>query len=414
MGSSRYEPAFRSNGDRLSRFADCLRSLGDTLADRRVRVVIGASASPEGGAAMNALLCRERLRSASDALAGAGLEPELLPQAEVVLGRVGVVSEEGLAEAVRSSSIDGELKSGILEVLADSSAGYSEKIRILKEKDGGRCWKALSEDCFPDMRYFRAELVFAGSGDSAGSEPQTAAPSDSLLKIAPPASSETASGTSSDISSGASSETPSETSSTALSGASSVAADSLAVPADSSECGSVRNKILVKTNVVGLSLLMANAGAEFGLSRHISVHIPVYYSGIDYFSSRVKFRTFALQPELRWNFSGIDGLFAGVHFTLAYFNIAVGGDWRYQDRSGDTPLLGGGLSLGYRLHFAKDSRWGVEFTLGAGACAVSWDRFVNEKNGPYVDTVSGRTYWGIDNAAVSVFYEFDLGRGRRR
>ena len=55
----------------------------------------------------------------------------------------------------------------------------------------------------------------------------------------------------------------------------------------------------------------------------------------------------------------------------------------------------------------------MEFVLGAGAYSLSYDRFVNEKNGPYVDTVD-RTYVGPDNAAISVFYEFDLGRGWRR
>ncbi len=171
--------------------------------------------------------------------------------------------------------------------------------------------------------------------------------------------------------------------------------------------------IALKTNSLGLCLLMANLGVEMGLSRHLSFHVPVYYSGVDYFSERVKFRTLALQPELRWNFGRPRGLFIGAHATAAFFNVAAGGDYRYQDRDSDKPLLGGGLGLGYRLRFGSRSRWGVEFVLGGGACLIRYDRFVNEKNGPYVDT-KNRTYIGVDNAAVSLFYEFGRRRGGRR
>ena len=55
----------------------------------------------------------------------------------------------------------------------------------------------------------------------------------------------------------------------------------------------------VKTNLVGLGLLMGNLGVEFDLGRYLSLNIPVYYSALDYFTPTVKFRTFATQPELR-------------------------------------------------------------------------------------------------------------------
>ena len=40
----------------------------------------------------------------------------------------------------------------------------------------------------------------------------------------------------------------------------------------------------VKTNLVGLGLLMANAGVEFDLGRYLSFNLPVYYSAVNYFS----------------------------------------------------------------------------------------------------------------------------------
>lgn len=66
----------------------------------------------------------------------------------------------------------------------------------------------------------------------------------------------------------------------------------------------------------------------------LSFHMPLYYSGVNYFSRRTKFRTIAIQPELRYNFRSVKGLFAGAHFDLAWYNIAASGNYRYQDHDG--------------------------------------------------------------------------------
>lgn len=378
VGSSRYEPSFRSNEERVSRFVREYDGLAGTLGDRTPVTVFSASASPEGGAAWNDYLSRKRFLSSRRALVSAGLAPEVFAPANLIPGMVGVFPEDEFVDRVHSSSLEEPMKSWVLTVLADSSVTYAEKIQTLIGKDGGRCWKTLSAECIPPMRSFTAMTGFAERDDISGAA--------SFLKLR------------------------------ALPDAGAIplsVSDSLPGQSVRGAEVSMLHKIAIKTNVLGLGLLMASLGVEFGLSRHLSIHIPVYYSGIDYFSDRVKFRTLALQPELRWNFSKVDGLFVGAHATAAFFNIAVGGDYRYQDRTGDTPLAGGGLSLGYKLRFKDDPHWGVEFVIGAGAYRISYDRFVNEKNGPYVDTTD-RTYIGPDNAAISVFYEFDLGRGRRR
>ncbi len=376
VGSTRYEPSFRSNGERISRFVKEYGSLAGTLEGRTPVTVFSASASPEGGAAWNDYLSRKRFLSSRRALVSAGLAPEVFAPANLIPGMVGVFPEDEFVDRVRSSSLENPMKSWILTVLADSSATYSEKIQTLIGKDGGQCWRALSAECLPPMRSFIARTGFAERDDISGAA--------SFLKLR------------------------------ALPEAGTIPfAVNDSLPAVPVRGEGMRHKLEIKTNVLGLGLLMANLGVEFGLSRHLSIHIPVYYSGVNYFSERVKFRTLALQPELRWNFSRAEGLFIGAHATAAFFNVAVGGDYRYQDRTGDTPLVGGGLSLGYKLRFADNPHWGVEFVIGAGGYKISYDRFVNEANGPYVDTVD-RTYIGPDNAAISVFYEFDLGRGRRR
>ena len=170
-------------------------------------------------------------------------------------------------------------------------------------------------------------------------------------------------------------------------------------------------KLHVKTNAIGLGMGIANVAAEIDLAKHWSFTLPVYYSAWDYFKTTIKFRTFSVQPEFRyWLSENNDGFFAGAHFGLAYYNFAFDGDYRYQDHNRETPSIGGGLSVGYRLPISRNNRWWVEFSLGAGVYSNHYDKFHNTprtKDGLMIESIK-KTYWGIDQAAVSFSYSFDL------
>ena len=170
-------------------------------------------------------------------------------------------------------------------------------------------------------------------------------------------------------------------------------------------------KLHIKTNAIGLGIGVANVAAEIDLAKHWSFTLPIYYSAWDYFKTTIKFRTAAIQPEFRyWLSEENDGFFAGAHFGLAYYNLAFDGDYRYQDHNRETPAIGGGVSIGYRLPISKNNRWRVEFSLGAGVYSNYYDKFYNTpdtKDGLMVESVK-KTYWGIDQAAVSFSYSFDL------
>lgn len=167
----------------------------------------------------------------------------------------------------------------------------------------------------------------------------------------------------------------------------------------------------LKSNAAGLGLGIANLGVEVDLASHWSLNLPVYYSAWDYFKTTLKFRTLAIQPGLRyWPSAQHDRWFIEAHFGMAYYNIAYNGDYRYQDHNRETPALGGGLSVGYRLPLGKDRRWRVEFALGGGGYALHYDKFYNTKvtqEGFLVESVR-KTYWGIDQVAISFSYTWDL------
>lgn len=170
-------------------------------------------------------------------------------------------------------------------------------------------------------------------------------------------------------------------------------------------------KLHVKTNVIGLGMAIANVAAEVDLAKHWSFTLPIYYSAWDYFKNTIKFRTLAIQPEFRyWISDNNDGFFAGAHFGMAYYNYAFDGSYRYQDHNRETPAIGGGLSIGYRLPISKNNRWRIEFSLGAGVYPLHYDKFHNTtptKDGLIIESIK-KTYWGIDQAAVSFSYSFDL------
>ncbi|MGM9802042.1 MAG: DUF3575 domain-containing protein, partial [Candidatus Limisoma sp.] len=101
----------------------------------------------------------------------------------------------------------------------------------------------------------------------------------------------------------------------------------------------------------------------------------------------------------------------GAHAAMTYFNFAFDGDYRYQDHNGTNPALGGGISLGYRKPIGKRGRWRLEFAIGGGIYKLKYDKFVNGKNGELVGTYD-KTFYGVDNAAVSIVYTFDRKHGR--
>lgn len=179
----------------------------------------------------------------------------------------------------------------------------------------------------------------------------------------------------------------------------------------------------LKTNFIGLGMLMANLAYEFDFAPYWSVTFPIYYSAVDYFKSTIKFRNFTIQPEVRYWFSlkndGLwlynDGWFAGAHLEMSYYNFAFDGQYRFQDYRGRTPALGGGLSLGYRMPLGRNKRWKMEFTVGAGIYPLDYDLFDNTPDvidGQLMDRKQ-KTYIGLDQAAISIAYTFDRTRRAR-
>lgn len=158
--------------------------------------------------------------------------------------------------------------------------------------------------------------------------------------------------------------------------------------------------IALKTNVPMLAIDVKNISFEIQTGKKVSLELPVMLNFSDQ-SDEHALRTIAFQPECRWWFrSPGKGHYLGAHAHVAWFNMKWD-DRRYQ--SVDRPLLGAGLSYGYKVNFG--SHWGAEFNIGAGYANMRYDTFYNIDKGARLNTRQ-RHYWGITRLGALLVYRF--------
>ncbi|MCM1093375.1 MAG: DUF3575 domain-containing protein, partial [Lachnospiraceae bacterium] len=325
-------------------------------------VEVTGSASPDGALELNHNLASRRADGVR----------------RFIIGRTPVDSS---VVSVRAVAENWEL---LDELIAGDSSRFADSMRAiaaahepeqrehsLRYLSNGEQWRMLSEEVFPKLRLVAVKVV---------SEPKTAAR-----------------------------HTPSSPRNSVYVSDAVDAEDSAAhadeLPGNDAASSSSR-RLYLKSNAPAWAMLWMNIAAELDVAPHWSVALPVYYSGFNYFTGHTKFRTFAVQPEARyWWHEDNTGWFIGAHFGLAYYNVAFGGDHRYQDHGKDTPALGGGVSGGFRFPLTADGRWSMEASVGAGVYRLDYDVFDNRHNGLIVDR-RRRTFVGIDNVALSFCYRF--------
>lgn len=375
LNSHTIDSTYMDNASRLDELMCIIKQLHTDTTKVIVEVTFSGVASPEGNSQINQRLAQKRML----ALENYVRTHISLPENLIIRHSDYYIPWHYLINKVETSDIS--YKQEVLSILRSprkyvpyyNNTTIDSRVPALQKLDGGRVWRTLSTRYFAQMRH--ACAVFATIVQKPELEP---------IVVPEPVDTMTAD--------------------------TAVVVLPIVVPQPEAWV----RRIYVKTNTIGLSMGIANAAVEIDMAKHWSFTLPVYYSAWDYFTSDVKFRTLCFQPEVRyWLREDHAGWFAGAHFGLAWFNYAKGSDWRYQDHEGDTPLVGGGISGGYRMPISKNGKWWMEFSLGAGAYGLHYDIFHNEPNGQLVDTRK-RTFYGIDQAAISFAYRFDLKKGGKQ
>ena len=295
-----------------------------------------------------------------------------------------------------SEIIDFVSKSGSdysYEVISILKSGdtYDKKFHALKYLDSGRCWEWLNSSVFPAQR--RVDIVIRYSVREAVTTPPVVSE--------PPVIEEVPVKTVESVTM----VEPKQSEEPVVLTAEAESTNAVVTePADTIEFKS-SFLLAVKNNIIYDAALVANLGVEIGFGRHFSVDIPVTYSPYT-ISRNYRMRTLSVQPDLRYYLKeGWRGHFFGIHGNFAYYNVVTpfNTKTRYQDRDGKHPLYGGGISYGYSLPFGKDSRWGMEFTIGAGYAYLDYDCFYNVNNGAWF-TKDTKHYFGIDKAGITIYY----------
>ena len=101
---------------------------------------------------------------------------------------------------------------------------------------------------------------------------------------------------------------------------------------------------------------VTNIAGEYVFSRHWSAGLYMSYSGWNYFRQTQKFRVAEFRPEVRYWFGGnARGFFVEGHLAVISYNVALPSwNFRYQDRGGSHPALGGGIGAGFRCNLTGD------------------------------------------------------------
>lgn len=385
VNSTVIDSAYSDNAARIQEMVEFLRTIRQDSTINIIAVSFYGAASPEGNYQLNRKLAQGRLSALEKFIRSEVDIPDSL-----ITHNDNYIPWDYLKSQIEDSGLI--RKDEVIAILEEESrledyhhtnTHIDNRIVKLKALDGGKVWEQMNKLFFKQMRNAGAVFVTYKKELPPVQEPVilpdtiTIEPIVEVVEIIPDTTTVI--------------ETVIET----------------VIP----EIEGWSRKLHLKTNAIGLGMAIANVAAEVDLAKHWSFTLPVYYSAWDYFKSTIKFRTFALQPEFRyWLSEENDGFFGGVHFGLAYYNFAFDGDYRYQDHNRETPAISGGVSIGYRLPISKNNRWRVEFSLGAGVYSHHYDKYHNTlhtKDGLMIESIK-KTDWGIDQAAVSFSYSFDL------
>ena len=391
QGYSIYEPGFKNNKQRMDDFVQRVHEIQRDSSLKIIKVSYVAGASPEGSRTNNERLAQKRAAAISNYLhqhisfANNAVESVLRNEDYIELAKMVEASNmpyrDQVLEILRTYPTE-QMVDGVLRNPCKSA---------LINLQGGKVWQYMLENFYPQLRRFKM-LVVVGverpSYEEPAPEPVVEQP-----KVV---------------------ETPAPTPEPAPAPVPAPAPQPVVEPTPAPE-PVWAPQMLIKTNAVGWGMAISNLAIEVELAKHFTFNLPVYYSGVDYFKQNTKFRIFGIYPEFRYWFKERDGWFVGAHGGLAYYNLALGGEWRIQDTNGTTPALGGGINVGYRMPLSKKHpRWKVEFTLGAGVYDVHYEKFVNEKDGPKAQGSVNKTAFALDNVGISFSYSIDLKKRNKQ
>lgn len=360
-------PSYKDNSIQLDRYVDSLR----LLERPDLMIFVTSSASVEGASTRNAEISVQRAASICDYLT----EHYNIPANRIISNPIGIDWYDLLCQVSLAQGLSKEEKDDVKNIITgmpewvydeEGKAIDSRKKRLM-DLNAGTTWNWMLDNIFHEQRYAKVSVVLPTDTLSAPpvrNEPEV----DTVMLIEPEP-----------------------------------VADVTVLQQENRT-----HSINLKTNAIGWGLLVTNIGVEYEKDGKWSVCVPFYFSGWDYFKSTTKFRCMYLQPEFRWYYQSVPGLFSAVHIGAGYYDVCgSSGKYRYQDKDGDTPFLNAGISVGFRHTLGRSGNWMMEYSIGGGYLSTEYDRFYNTGNGRLINTASFNGFT-LDHASISFVYRIPL------
>ncbi len=183
-----------------------------------------------------------------------------------------------------------------------------------------------------------------------------------------------------------------------------------------------------KTNLLMDGMIIPDFGMEFQLGKKLSLDINGWYTNRNVFYPGDYTNAYGFSPEFRWWFGNRTmqkGHFLGIHANFAWYSI----EWMKKDgtrvlyQNGleseytdvyaghNNPAWSFGLTYGYSLALDRKGHWGLEFVAGLGYINAEQNVGLwSEVPTPawYFSHNESRKYFGITKLGINLTYRFSL------
>ncbi len=180
----------------------------------------------------------------------------------------------------------------------------------------------------------------------------------------------------------------------------------------------------VKTNLIGDAIVVPTLGAEFQIGKKLSLDIQGFMTDFNVFNNFDKnTNVYGFSPELRFWPGGQTmrkGQFIGLHARCAWYTLVWKDDLLYQNGPEDvwegnyhnagnhTPAWSAGLTYGYSLGFGRKGNWGLEFLVGVGYANYQQNTAAYNEGVWELVEHQNRHHFGITRAGINLTYRFSL------
>lgn len=378
-----------------------------------MQVWICGSASPDGLWADNVKLSEARTKNAVDYIRSVMNIPDYMIHAESLNE-----DWDKLAELVEESDLP--FKYEVLYIIRTKDWG--ERKQALQKLDGGRVWRILEEDFFPQLRCVRFAIFCKW-------DPTKPYLSEPVSPVAPKPLPEPE-------------PEPVKVDTVVVRDTVIMVKETVVVekpvaptePYDAYRKASLARErkyydtpwmIGVKTNLLADAMAIPMAGLEFQLGRRVSLDLQGWYTRYNVFCKEDgNTNLYGFSPEIRfWSKDKAmqKGSFLGVHANVAWYTLQWTDGYLYQngaegqyggDAGSGDPAWSIGLTYGYSLALDRKAHWGLEFLVGVGYGNYSqnlgsW----NESDGKwYIHEHQNNTHIGITRVGLNLTYRFSARR----